>query len=661
MNIRVAFENAVTLHQAGRLGEAEQAYQEILAVEPDHADSLNLIGVIALQNGRYELAIDFFGRAIRRNNQVANFHSNMGLALRGIGRLDDAVAHLSRTVALNPEHCGALNSLGLALKDQGKLEEAAARLRQALALKPDYAEAQLNLGTVALAQGRLEEAAAHYRRALAGRPEYADAHYNLATTLSHQGKSDEALAHFQRALAIKPDFAEAHYNLANVLRERDDLDAAKVHYERAIAANPGYADAYNNLGAALADLGRPSPAIDAYHKAIALSPRRGAYYLNLANTERLAANDPHLSAMEALAADAPALPEQDRIELAFALGKAYYHVGQRERSFQHLLLGNALKRKTLAYDEAATLGRLKRIQSVFDAKLLRAGKRKGNPSHVPVFIIGIPRSGTSLIEQILASHPIVHGAGEIDAFERVVAEFGSPDGISPPFPELVRFLPAEHLRQLGTRYLAAIRAAAPAAARIINKMPANYRYAGLIHLALPNARIIHVRRDPVDTCLSCFSTLFTSGGIQYSYDLGELGRYYRAYEALMAHWRKVLPAGVMLEVQYEGIVDDLETQARRIVAHCGLDWNERCLAFHTTARPVRTASAVQVRRPIYRSSVGRWRPKEELLQPLLAALAASPDVPRDLLRCTLSPQEGRDQEALVTGSTIMDRPAREDW
>jgi tetratricopeptide (TPR) repeat protein len=525
------------------------------------------------------------------------------------------------------------------LKEQGKLGEAAARLRQALALKPDYPETHLNLGTVVLAQGRLEEAAAHYRRALAIRPEYADAHYNLATTLSNQGQLDEAVEHFQRALALKPDYAEAHNNLATVLRRRGDWDAARAHCDRAIAANPGYADAYNNLGLVLAELGRLGPAIDAYHKAIALLPRRGTYYLNLANTERLAADDPHLTAMEALAATE--LPEQDRIELAFALGKAYYHVGQPERSFQHLLLGNALKRKTLAYNEAMALGGLERIRSVFDAKLMRAGKRKGNPSHVPVFIIGIPRSGTSLVEQILASHPIVNGAGEIDAFERVVADFGGPDGISPPFPELVRFLRAEHLRQLGTRYLAAIRPTAPAAARITNKMPVNYCYVGLIYLALPNARIIHVRRDPVDTCLSCFSTLFTRGGIQYSYDLGELGRYYRHYEALMAHWRKVLPAGVMLEVQYEEVVDDLETQARRIVAHCSLDWDERCLAFHTTARPVRTASAVQVRRPIYRSSVGRWRPKEELLQPLLAALAASPEIPREFLRYPLSPQDGR--------------------
>jgi tetratricopeptide (TPR) repeat protein len=574
-----------------------------------------------------------------------------------MGRINDAVAHLRRSIALDPRHCRALNILGIALKDHGKLEEAAASLRQALALKPDYADAHLNLGAVAVLQGSLEKAAADFRRALAVCPEFAIAHYNLATTLANQGKPDEAVAHFQRALALKPDYAEAHNNLANVLSKRGDMEAAAAHYERAIAVNPSYADAYNNLGLLLAQLGHPEPAIDSYHKAIALSPRRSAYYLNLANTERLTADDPHLAAMEVLASDATMLPEQDRIELAFALGKAYYQIGQPERSFQDLLRANALKRKTLGYDEVATLRSLERIRSVFDDKLMRAGRRKGNPSYVPVFIVGIPRSGTSLVEQILASHPAVHGAGEIDAFERALAESGSGDGISPPFPELVRFLRGDHLRQLGTRYLAAIKSAAPTAARITNKELANYRYAGLIHLALPNARIIHVRRDPIDTCLSCFSTLFTSGGIQYSYDLGELGRYYRAYEALMAHWRKALPAGVMLELHYEEVVDDLEKQARRLVAHCGLDWDERCLAFHTTVRPVRTASAAQVRRPIYRSSVGRWLPERELLQPLLDALASSPEAARELPPLSILAPKGSVQGLPVTGGTTMDRPA----
>jgi hypothetical protein len=231
----------------------------------------------------------------------------------------------------------------------------------------------------------------------------------------------------------------------------------------------------------------------------------------------------------------------------------------------------------------------------------------------------MPRSGTTLVEQILASHPSVYGAGELTELVDIVAGLGGPRGVFANFPENVRAMSRVQLRDLRTRYLERVSALAPAASRITDKMPANFRFAGLIHLALPNARIIHTRRDPIDTCLSCFSLLF-SGDQPHTYDLGELGRYYRAYAALMEHWCGVLPQGVMIDVQYEELVTDFERQARRIVAHCGLDWDAACLDFHKTRRPVPTASAVQVRQPIYRTSIGRWQPCRDMLGPLLAAL-----------------------------------------
>jgi hypothetical protein len=231
----------------------------------------------------------------------------------------------------------------------------------------------------------------------------------------------------------------------------------------------------------------------------------------------------------------------------------------------------------------------------------------------------MPRSGTTLIEQILASHPKIFGAGELQSFSRALSILEAPDGAPPSFPEFVPGLPAESLRQVGAHYLNDVRALAPPAERITDKMPGNFPLLGLINLALPNARIIHMRRDPIDTCVSCFSMLFANGH-PYSYDLAELGRYYRAYETLMSHWREVLPTGVMLEVRYEDVVADVEHQARQVVAHCGLPWDDRCLAFHETQRAVQTASAVQVRQPIYRTSVGRWRPYAELLRPLLREL-----------------------------------------
>jgi hypothetical protein len=343
----------------------------------------------------------------------------------------------------------------------------------------------------------------------------------------------------------------------------------------------------------------------------------------------MAPGDPHLRAMQELAQDIGSLDEGEQIDLNFALSKALADVGDKDQSFQRLLTANALKRRRTFYDEAADIGFLERMQTAFTGQMMRNNEGAGEPSPAPAFILGMPRSGTTLAEQILASHPKVFGAGEIPDFARALAAIGP---VSPlRAPEAALQMSREQWRRLGAAYLGNIRARAPAAERIVNKMPDNFRFVGLIHLALPNARIIHVRRDPIDTCLSCFSKQF-AGNLPYSYDLAELGRYYRAYEALMAHWRRVLPQGAMLEVRYEEIVADLEGQARRILAYCGLAWDANCLDFHRTERPVHTASVAQVRQPIYKSSVQRWRPYERFLGPLLAELgpainAASPAAP----------------------------------
>jgi tetratricopeptide (TPR) repeat protein len=462
------------------------------------------------------------------------------------------------------------------------------------------------------------------------RAEDTEAACKLGNALWGERRLDEAAAQLERAIALKPDYVEAHFSLAQVLRERGMSNAAIAHYQKAIALAPDAVELHSNLGRLLAELGRIAEARVAYEKAVALLPRSGAVYLNLVQCDKVWPDDPFLAEMEKLERDQGALGEQDRIDLDFALGKAYADIGEHERSFRHLLRANARKRKTLVYDEAAMISDLERIRLVFDEKLIRTGRRRGNPSFLPVFIVGMPRSGTSLIEQMLASHPKVFGAGELTTFYNGVCELAEPGGASLPFPELLLGLPKHRLRALGDRYLAAVKALAPAAARITDKMPGNFRYAGLIHLALPNARIIHARRDPIDTCLSCFSIQFTAGGSEYSYDLGELGRCYRAYEELMAHWRNVLPSGVMIDVQYEDVVQKPEREVRRMVAHCGLDWDERCLDFQATERPVRTASAAQVRQPLYRSSIGRWRPDEEVLRPLLDGVRPVADPSRAL-------------------------------
>ena len=577
-------QDGVKRHQAGRLAEAEACYRRVLAAQPRHADAMHLLGVIAQQQGRSDLAVELIRQAIKQNEQ--------------------AVYYLS---------------LGNALRVQRQLDEAVAAHRQAIQINSDYAEAHFSLGNVMSEQGRLEEAAAAYRHAIRIKSDYAEAHCNLGAALKKAGKVEEAIAEYRQSLAINPRCAEVHCNLSGEFFDQGKLDEAIAASRQAITLKPDLAEAYDTLGMALLQLGHLSEARAALEQAVKLAPRTAKYRRDLGQIKHFAAGDPHLAEMEQLAQDSASLSVDDRIALHFALGKAYEDMGRRAEAFRQWLDGNALKRQQITYDEAATLGVLDRVRSVFTSELVRTRQNGGNPSPVPVFIIGMERSGSTLVEQIIASHPQVFGRGELKHFVGAVKGIKTKFGGAATYPELVTGMTDEDFRDLGARYLAEIECLAPDTIRVTDKMLRNFTFAGLIHLALPNAPIIHTIRDPVDTCLSCFSKLFNEGQ-NHTYDLAELGRYYRHYQALMAHWHRVLPPGRILDVRYEDVVADLEGQARRIIAHCGLNWDPHCLSFYQTQRPVRTASATQVRQPVYDSSIARWRAYEPFLLPLTAEL-----------------------------------------
>jgi tetratricopeptide (TPR) repeat protein len=616
-----------TLHNLGRLAEAEASCRDALRLSPNFPEAHFNLGTTLRSLGRPAEAEASYRQAARLRLHYPEAHHGLGTTLRDLGRLADAEASYREALRLRPRYPEAHHNLGGTLHDLGHLAQAEASYRAALRLRPDFPEAHNNLGTTLHDLGRLAEAEASCREALRLRPDFPEAHNNLGKTLHDLGRLAEAEASCREALRLRPDFPEAHNNLGNTLQETARLAEAEAHYRRALVLKPELAQAHGNLGNTLHDQGKLADAVAHFEKAIELAPRSGRHYRLLLNVRRAVAGDRYLTDMENLAQAMPSLPIGDQTELHFALGKAYTDLGQYERSLRHLLAGNALKRRELVYDEAATLDLFARIRATFTFDLMQARRGHGEPSAAPIFIVGMPRSGTTLIEQILASHPNIFGAGELEELSKAAASLTARNHAAASFPEGVPALSDENLRQLGTSYLAAVGPAAPQALRIVDKMPANFLFVGLIHLALPNARIIHVRRDPIDTCLSCFTLLFQAGQA-YSYDLAELGRYYRAYATLMHHWHCVLPPGVMLDVQYEDVVADVEPQARRIVAHCGLEWDDKCLAFHRTQRPIRTPSAAQVRQPLYRTSVGRWRPYGNLLQPLIAELAPAnaPDV-----------------------------------
>src|SRR5574340_752595 len=483
----------------------------------------------------------------------------------------------------HPEAGFIWKMLSASLLAQGK--DALLALQKATRFLPDDAVVHYNLGNNFKKLGGLEEAEVSYRRALLIEPDFAEVHSNLGNTLLEQGRLDEAEASCRQAIRIKPDLAEAHYNLGIVLNEQGRLDEAEASHRRALEIDPDFVE------------GR----------------------FSLALVRKVQAGDENLAALvaieEAAQKGATPLSDKEAVYLHFALGKSYDDTGDYEKAFPHFLKACKLKRATFDYDPDRTTQHFASIMRVFDQPAMDRLRGGGDPSHLPIFVLGMPRSGTTLTEQIIASHPEVHGAGELPDLMAIARR----DIAGAAFPDNLPLLDRERLAAWGAEYVAGLRRRAPDAPHITDKMPENFLAVGLIHLMLPNAKIIHVNRNPVDTCLSCFTTLFNHKQ-EHTYDLAELGRYYADYARLMEHWRKLLPGGAFLDVQYEDIVADQEAQARRIIEYCGLEWNDACLDFHKNKRPISTASMTQARQPTYKSSVERWRPYEKFLGPLLDAL-----------------------------------------
>ncbi len=616
------------LKELNRFEEALVSYDRAIALRPDYSEAYSNRGVTLYELRRFEEALLSYDRSIGLKPDFGEAYYNRGIALKELRRFEETLLSYDKAIALRPDYAEAYSNRGVTLYELARFEEALASYDKAIALNPNFAEGYSNRGNALKELKRFEEALLSYDKAIALKPDYAEAYSNRGIALHELKRSEEALLSYDKAIALKPDYAEAHSNRGIALKELDRLEEALASCEETIALRPDFGEAYNNMGKVLKELGRLNESRAAFVRAVDIDPMKTSAYFELANSKRFASGDPHLAAMEKLLADPGRLSENGRVELNFALGKAYADLKDHRRSFMHLLAANAGKRATISYDEKAVLAMFDRIETTFTRELIAAQSGSGDPSQRPIFVLGMPRSGTTLVEQILASHPMVHGAGELETLSEIIAlAFRGSGGTTLPYPEAVSALDPSFLTNIGARYLAAVNERAPKGERVTDKMPSNYYFGGLIHLALPNAKIIHTIRDPLDTCVSCFSKLFTFGQ-NHTYDLGELGRYYKRYERLMAHWRDILPPERILDVRYEDVVEDLETQVRRILSYCGLPWDDRCLSFHETDRPVRTASATQVRQPIYSSAVGRWRGYEEFVGPLLTALGmVSPAVP----------------------------------
>ncbi len=505
-----------------------------------------------------------------------------------------------------------------ALRAAGDTSRAVSSYRQAIEIDPTIAALHNNLGNALLDLGDHRAAAAAYRQALKIDSLQADAHSNLGMALREAGRSGDAIASCRRAVELAPGRPELHENLVTVLDGSGRIDEAAEVLDTAIRLCPREARLHSQRARLLIKTGDIAAAEAALRDALAVDPDCAVAHFELADIKTFSADDPDLTQLQKVVAAAADRPQSDRTDLHFALAKAYEDAGRYDDAFEELQRGNRLMRQALPYDAKAQARLFEAIASVFDRTLLDRLSGAGDPSNRPVFVVGMPRSGTTLVERILGAHPLVHGAGELRTLSEI-ARGGAAPGNPVAALEPLAGLRAKQCRSMGAEYVRQVRKLAPDAERIVDKMPSNFLRIGLISVILPHARIIHCRREPADTCLSCYAQKFNRGQA-FSYDLRDLGHYYRLYLQLMEHWRAVLP-GHVLDVDYEKLVADPEAEARRMVEFCGLPWDPSCLEFHKDRSPVRTASASQVRRPVYRSSVARWRRFEPHLEPLLEALA----------------------------------------
>jgi tetratricopeptide (TPR) repeat protein len=642
---------------AGDLAGAAASCRAALRLWADYPEALCTLGTALHAMGQHEEAVASLQRAVAVRPGFVVAHNNLGLALRALGRHEEALGSFRRAVALDPGFAPGRSNLGQALLHAGQAEEALPHCAEAVRLDPNSAELHDNLGNVLRTLDRLDDAWAEHWTALHFHPKLAPAQAHLGLILHRRGHLAEARAWLEQAVALEPGEAAFWQWLAELQDEREDPAASIPCWERVLALDPRRVSAQLALGRALQEEGRLADAQRCYQAAIELEPDSGAAYLNVGWVhELLGALDqaeasfrealrrqpqfalPHArlatllrgklpaadrAALEERLAD-PELPDAPRARLLFGLAHVLDARGEYPRAAECLACANALAlmatRERRAYDPSEHEQYVSGLIRGIDRECFTRWAGAGDLSRRPVFVFGLPRSGTTLVEQILASHAGVHGAGELrlarNSFEAIPGVLGRSDLPRDCIAHLdaaaVRTLAARHLDRLATLD-------GGQTARIVDKMPENYVYLGLLAILFPQGVFIHCRRDLRDVAVSCWMTDFSS--IRWANDFGHIAGRFHQYCRIMDHWRAVLPTPIH-EVDYQETVTDLESVARRLVEVIGLEWDPACLEFHRTERPVRTASVTQVRQPVYTRSLERWKHYQSELAELFAALPA---------------------------------------
>lgn len=630
---RATFERAVDFLRAGDASMAERITRAALTDYPDETNFLTLLGAAMTRQGKTAEGIPFLKRAIEVEPNYAKAHEQLGEALLAVGDVEAGIESLRRALELNPAFDAAKFKLGKVLLQlgregeakevfdafmrqqphrqrladaaemhrQGNYEGAEKIYRDILRTDPKNVTAMRLLALLAIKLEQFRDAVVLLKQVVALAPAYHAARLDLGHAQAEMHDLEDAIATHEEAIRLEPRNYNAYVGLANALARSSKTEAAVDAYEKAIECNPEVAGTYLGLGNVLKTLGRQAEAIAAYRKGISIRPNFSELYWSLSNLKTFRFSDDEIEAMQSLL-DADDVADDHVVHLSFALGKACEDAGDYELAFQHYQRGNTVRRMQESYDPVHTEDIGVSVRRVFSREFIERASGYGHPGVRPIFIVGLPRSGSTLLEQILASHPLVEATHELPEGGRLVRYIDQHRTTRDRYPGALNNLPAEFFTTLGKRYDEETRRYRAGAPYFIDKMPNNFANIGLLALALPDAIFINAMRDPLDTCLSCYRQLFARGQ-SFTYDIEELGLYYLEYRRMMEHWHDVFP-GKVLDVKYESVVSSLEQEVRRLLNHCALPWNEACLEFHNTERAIRTASSEQVRQPIYKDAVG---------------------------------------------------------
>ena len=627
---------AKKLVKKGNTEEAKKLYSMILKDSPQNQEAklgllalkdlkvnkeppqANIQSIVALySSGKIQEALvdiealvkDFPNSPILYNIRASCYKAN--------GQMDASIKDYEKAVTLKPDYAEAYYNLGITLRELGQIEAALKSYEKALAIKHEYPEAHNNLGSVLLDLGSLDSATDHLEWALAFKPNFPEAHNNLGVVERKLEKLDKAIKSFKKAIDIQPNYVQAHSNLGNILQDIGQLDAAMNCYKNALAINPNHTQCYLDIGLIHKERGQIDNAIEFFEKALAINPDHAVTYDNLSDIKKYTISKKQITKMQSLLSSNRLSPS-DRRHLCFALAKVNENLDNQNELFKYLHEANSLRKEELNYslDRSKTL--FLNVKEIFSAPYPDIEKSLSSQSSTfkPIFIVGMPRSGTTLVEQITSSHHAVHGAGELTNLPTIIGPIAT-DHLN----QGINKLPQKPFLSIREQYLDVLSNLNVSESVITNKLPLNFIYIGFILTAFPEAKIVHMKRDARAICWSIYKSNFRNTGNGYSYNFDDLAGFYGLYTDLMDFWHQLFPDRIY-DMCYEDLTTNQEEETRKLLEYCELEWDDNCLNFHNSKRAVKTASALQVRQKMYQGSSEAWKKYEVHLKPLIKSLSA---------------------------------------